>query len=72
MKTPLDHAGYPYETVVQMIFALSPKLSPKSKVTWILFLCMPVLANSVKTQCEDSKYQFPFKQFYTKLLYINK
>ena len=31
---------------------------------------MPVLANSVKTQCEDSKYQFPFKQFFTKLLYV--
>ena len=40
------------------------------KKFYTLFLCMPVLANSVKTQCEDSKYQIPLKQFFTKLLYV--
>lgn len=28
---PLNNAGYPYETIVCMIFARSPKLPPKSK-----------------------------------------
>ena len=50
MKTPLDHAGYSYETVVYMIFAQSPKLPPKSKENLSTFL----VHASVSELCENA------------------